>query len=494
MSTEFRPRTYGSTLWCAFINRYPGSDGWGISTGQHDQIRLGFIRAVDQNIGTVIDTHQTLDAIERQVQSAITGEFPTGHEFPYEAFQALNEAYVATRRLHDLDVAPRSADLGPGWANDGIFEDIWRWAGDSTTPMPDLGEEPIDSFISWLNDGNLPGRGGRRMIITTRRETKTRIALILEEKLRTLASVPSARPFTEGQVVAITVENANSADVSVGERAKIDTIEYRTNNGVREPYSVYAVMEPGTRRAGVRYWFHMDNLRPLPDEDPATPTVLQVGECYTCITPQPSGANIDEGDIVKVTSLDPSIRVLRWQDGRWTWRGTLAVDGGWYVAREHLSLLPVPNPEVDVEVTPEPQPEPLFVPPTREAWQAMVDDNARLRTWQTSALADITEASRILIEEANRRSWCSEYDEIIDRANGSMSVLAFEDREQEFEVEVNWTATISGSTTVMVTARSMEDAEEQVSNSPSDYVDIGSYEVAEAARYNGADDIEFEIA
>jgi hypothetical protein len=401
---------------------------------------------------------------------------------------------MATRRLHNLDVAPHSDDLGPGWANDGIFQDIWRWAGDSTTPMPDLGGEPIDTFISWLNAGNLPGRAGRRMSITTRRETKNRIALILEEKMRILASVPKP-VFREGQVVSIAVENANSADVGVGERAKIDTIEFRTVGGQREPYAVYAVMEPGTRRAGVRYWFHMDNLRPLTDEDPVTPSALQVGACYTCVVQSPSGAGIDEGNTVKVTSIDPSIRVLRWQDGRWTHRGMPASDGGWYVAREHLSLLPVPNPE---EVTPEPQPvppnpEPVFVPPTREAWQVMVDDNARLRAWQSSAFADMEEASRILISEANRRSWCSEYDEIIDRANGSMSVLAFDERETEFEVEVQWTATISGSTTVSITARSQEDADEQVSNSPSDYVDIDSYALAEAARYGGADDIEFEV-
>lgn len=483
MSSTINPRTYGLTLWTAFSNRYPGADEWARS--QNHLIREGFVRAVDQNIGTVIDK-SSLAAFEPQVIDAISAEFPPGHTFPVEAFDALNEAYMATQDLYDLDVTPISSAFGPGWSNAELFAEMWAWAKNPGLIIPEdilTSDAPVDRFIQATNNGRILSRP---LALGTSGEVKRRMALILAEKVRVgwdgdtpdsivnkcfrcLVSRPSGArievndivkvvrvsstliyvqkwdvaslawtdnsgaqwvvhrehlsltpvddpevtgsPLREGDLIRITTERANSADVRVGETAKVDTVAWRDGK-VAE---VVAVMEPGTTRAGMCYFFTAENFTavkddPVPEEPKEEPAV------------------------------DPEMVTLRDNNARLT------------------------------------------------------AENERLLTWQRNALSDITEASRILIGQANRRSWCSEYDEIIDEINGSLSVLRFEDREQEHEVEVNWTATISGSTTVTVTARSLEDAEEQVRNSPSDFVDIDSYALGEAARYNGADDIEFEIA
>jgi predicted SpoU family rRNA methylase len=81
-------------------------------------------------------------------------------------------------------------------------------------------------------------------------------------------------------------------------------------------------------------------------------------------------------------------------------------------------------------------------------------------------------ASGILIREANDRGWCEAYDNIIDEINGAMpGPYQFDEREAEYEVEVEIEATVRYTTTVSVTARSQEAAEENVSDDMDSYVD-----------------------
>ena len=51
-------------------------------------------------------------------------------------------------------------------------------------------------------------------------------------------------------------------------------------------------------------------------------------------------------------------------------------------------------------------------------------ENVRLRQWQTSALRDFEIANEILNEQAVRREWCSEYEDVLERINGRTSVLS----------------------------------------------------------------------
>lgn len=556
MSSTINPRTYGLTLWTAFSNRYPGADEWARS--QNHLIREGFVRAVDQNIGTVIDK-SSLAAFEPQVIDAISAEFPPEHTFPVEAFDALNEAYMATQDLYDLDVTPISSAFGPGWSNAELFAEMWAWAKNPGLIIPEdilTSDAPVDRFIQATNNGRILSRP---LLLGTSGEVKRRMALILAEKVRVgwdgdtpdsivgkcfrcLVSRPlSARievddivkvvrvsstsiyvqkwdvaslawtdnsgapwmvsrehlsltpvddpevtgsPLREGDLIRITTERANSADVRVGETAIVETVNYTPSTGmVRD---VYATMQPGTTRAGVRYYFTVANFTVAKPEGTAEPVKAEVarpfvvGDRVRVVVAQPDGTNRRLGDTGTIVTDDGG-DLTSGIPFRVNFYNTNGL-----VSHSWLNATSIEKIVEDEPVDDGPEENPELV--------ALRSEVATLRAWKASALSDIEKSSAILIAQANRRSWCSEYDEIIDECNGEMNVLRFEDREQEHEVEVNWTATISGSTTVTVTARSLEDAEEQVRNSPSDFVDIDSYALGEAARYNGADDIEFEIA
>jgi len=562
MSSTINPRTYGLTLWTAFSNRYPGADEWARS--QNHLIREGFVRAVDQNIGTVIDK-SSLAAFEPQVIDAISAEFPPEHTFPVEAFDALNEAYMATQDLYDLDVTPISSAFGPGWSNAELFAEMWAWAKNPGLIIPEdilTSDAPVDRFIQATNNERILSRP---LLLGTSGEVKRRMALILAEKVRVgwdgdtpdsivgkcfrcLVSRPlSARievddivkvvrvsstsiyvqkwdvaslawtdnggmlwvvsrehlsltpvddpeitgsPLREGDLIRITTERANNADVRVGETAIVETVNYTPSTGmVRD---VYATMQPGTTRAGVRYYFTVANFEVVKPEGTAEPVKAEVarpfvvGDRVRVVVAQPDGTNRRLGDTGTIVTDDGG-DLTSGIPFRVNFDNTNGEVSHSWLNAPSLEKIDSAEPVAEPAVAPE-------LVTLRDNNARLTAENERLLTWQRNALSDITEASRILIGQANRRSWCSEYDEIIDEINGSLSVLRFEDREQEHEVEVNWTATISGSTTVTVTARSLEDAEEQVRNSPSDFVDIDSYALGEAARYNGADDIEFEIA
>lgn len=89
---------------------------------------------------------------------------------------------------------------------------------------------------------------------------------------------------------------------------------------------------------------------------------------------------------------------------------------------------------------------------------AMID---RLNTSITSAharhLADIEHIGETLIEEANRRDWCKDYDDIVDEMNRSLNT-PLPTRNKDYQVTVSVTYDI----TVNVTARSESEAEDQV--------------------------------
>jgi hypothetical protein len=69
--------------------------------------------------------------------------------------------------------------------------------------------------------------------------------------------------------------------------------------------------------------------------------------------------------------------------------------------------------------------------------------NSTLMRWQRQAQSDMSLASERLIEESERRNWCSEYDQIIDDINSRMNVLAFDVREQEVDCEAEVEAEVT---------------------------------------------------
>lgn len=81
-------------------------------------------------------------------------------------------------------------------------------------------------------------------------------------------------------------------------------------------------------------------------------------------------------------------------------------------------------------------------------------DLSRSRTQHATDVALIGEA---LMSEASARSWCSEYDEVVDALNGRLTI-SLPTRTQDYTVEVQVTLTLS------VTATDEEDAVEEASS------------------------------
>lgn len=94
---------------------------------------------------------------------------------------------------------------------------------------------------------------------------------------------------------------------------------------------------------------------------------------------------------------------------------------------------------------------------------------ARLREAEERHRTDIQIIGETLMREANRRNWCSEYDEIVDGINSRISV-ELPEREREHEVVISGYVRVPFSYSMTVTAGDSDDAYEIASDTWSDNV------------------------
>jgi hypothetical protein len=102
-----------------------------------------------------------------------------------------------------------------------------------------------------------------------------------------------------------------------------------------------------------------------------------------------------------------------------------------------------------------------------------------------------------LLENAERRDWCDEFDKEIDGMNSWLENQLGVDwrlptREREYTVNVVINAEISFMKEITVTARNEEDARQNVVDNIEDYVDLDDA-ATDHCRYNAFDDISFDI-
>ena len=113
-------------------------------------------------------------------------------------------------------------------------------------------------------------------------------------------------------------------------------------------------------------------------------------------------------------------------------------------------------------------------------------DNSRKNIRANTYCDDIETIGRLLLEEAERRGWCADFDDFVESINGKLTLAELPVRQEEFEIVVRGTATISWSRNVTVTAKNEEEAISMVENDPSEYMDLDE-EATESASYNGFD-------
>lgn len=121
-----------------------------------------------------------------------------------------------------------------------------------------------------------------------------------------------------------------------------------------------------------------------------------------------------------------------------------------YVLAHHV--VPIVSPG-NVEETP--TPEPVAETDPRDAEIERL--RQQIRVMQTEG-DRITEG---ILEEAEHRGWCSEYEDFVEGINDRLTYFSFQKRQQEFEVTISYTISDSGTYICTVTADDEDEALEQ---------------------------------
>jgi len=117
-------------------------------------------------------------------------------------------------------------------------------------------------------------------------------------------------------------------------------------------------------------------------------------------------------------------------------------------------------------------------------------ENRKMRDDRDRALGVI---GMRLIEEAENRGWCTEFDEIIDEVNAALpDGWELPERKREFTIEIEVTGTIRTTTSVTVEAKTEDEAREMIDDGEGEHYDSDDI-LTRAAKNVSFDDVEVEI-
>lgn len=132
--------------------------------------------------------------------------------------------------------------------------------------------------------------------------------------------------------------------------------------------------------------------------------------------------------------------------------------------------------------------------------QALRERNAtlsnQLHEANMSAARVMNIVSDELTDQADRRGWCSDYDEIIEKVNGQIIAatgredLTLNERFRDWSLDIDMFAHITASITVEVRAKTLEDAEQLFRHDPEAYVNEPEHYLV---RNGDINDISFEV-
>ena len=108
-------------------------------------------------------------------------------------------------------------------------------------------------------------------------------------------------------------------------------------------------------------------------------------------------------------------------------------------------------------------------------------------------IADLEVIAEALRDEAESRGWCDEYNNFVTQVSEKTSEHHLLPLEQEYEVEVQVEARVRTTRTISVLARSLEEAEEMVTEDPETFFDPTDEALSEA-KMSGFDDLEVNLA
>jgi hypothetical protein len=240
----------------------------------------------------------------------------------------------------------------------------------------------------------------------------------------------TTRPDTEGHLGVITAHNPSGAPFVVGDRVVVLYVAPLY-------YSVTRITERNNSTEGTWAVRHDDiNLLPQPE----------IGQTYTVNKDDPRSSSFRTGDRVTVIRPydDSGTRRAAWivnlvgdSTDRWVSTDDLDIEAG-------TGTTPV--------ITPDPKDEEIA------RLRASLDRSNRVlsevrSTWER----EVNDLGALLMREANNRNWCSEYDEIVSKANSN---LTYELPTRSKEIDITWTETYTVTVTRSATITTTDGSEE----------------------------------
>lgn len=125
--------------------------------------------------------------------------------------------------------------------------------------------------------------------------------------------------------------------------------------------------------------------------------------------------------------------------------------------------------------------------------ESLTRDRDNLRTRAAAYAEDFNTVGTMLMEEAERRGWCSEYDEFVDAVNGRTQRLELPSREREVEIswEETYTVTVRRTGTATLRADYGDDDIERAARDLNGNSDASREEVLQAVRDGEYESCEF---
>jgi hypothetical protein len=267
------------------------------------------------------------------------------------------------------------------------------------------------------------------------RETVGR--LVQEAAQQVFEAEPATEPIPDGTLVEWTGIEHYGTNLSAGDLVRV--VSGRASHDTLSP-NVYSITGRGDNAPDHAAAFTVR------DQHIKRPTITSGdGRLAFTITSDVYGGNIPLGTKVEVISgpdHDGDFYCRETQGSRRICYYKAAGLEPWTPARQAFEDAEADTAKVAemTEQVVESQPEVLALQREVESLRQQVAD---LNRWRSQALSDMSTASERLIEESERRNWCSEYDQIIDDINGRMNVLGFDVREQEVDCEAEVEAEVT---------------------------------------------------
>lgn len=291
------------------------------------------------------------------------------------------------------------------WADNGV-DDV----GDGV----DLMANYLRERGAWMTDS-----------CATTAEAKDFLGNVMRYKTALLAASEPEAPTSDDLPRRFTIVR-DSASPNVRIAAPVGTLvelvadEWRGDNGI-VPFRVVGTDGQPIPAEGALgcWWIGMDSLEEKPWREP------QIGEFYTVVGNNPVGSGYSHGDTVGILSDREDVY------GTPTWRVQRAGDRSWMsLYRQHLSMEPVEPVQtsgqtvgevIDAQVQPLQDEITSLKAQLEQAEQNYANAQARHQ-------GDMDTISRHFWENAHRRGWCSEAEDVIDEINSETHLDLERDR------------------------------------------------------------------